>query len=351
MDELASHLDAGIGRGEHIGYQLAVMRGDSMEVDLAGGLARENVAMTTTHAVRWLCCSKPAVAIAVVELARAGAISLDAPVADVLPDFGVNGKHMVTPRQLLLHTVPFERGPHRTAGVSLVMADEAALYPMICEMGLHCAPGTVAHYSSLNGWQVLGELIAAVTGENAGDHVEREVLSRVGATESTFGLGGRDVAALPVLFTCEGAAPVPAAFVEMPRQLTGRWPGFGARGPMTDLARMMAALLGGSGTFHPETVRQLTRPSRVGMRDDHFPLDGRPSDLAWGLGVMTDPRPFGEPCSAGTFGHLGYMSVFAFADPESELVVACHFNGVVAEQVDLRRRRALVDLLYRRFAD
>jgi CubicO group peptidase (beta-lactamase class C family) len=77
--------------------------------------------------------------------------------------------------------------------------------------------------------------------------------------------------------------------------------------------------------------------------------------LDWGLGfiinsnrygVETVPYGFGRHSSPRTFGHGGYQSSAAFADPERRLAVAIAFNGMPGEQTHNRRIRDTLTSLY-----
>ena len=54
---------------------------------------------------------RPVIAAAVWKLLGDGGIELDARVADVIPEFGTNGKEVVTIRQVLTHTGGFPMAP------------------------------------------------------------------------------------------------------------------------------------------------------------------------------------------------------------------------------------------------
>jgi len=83
--------------------------------------------------------------------------------------------------------------------------------------------------------------------------------------------------------------------------------------------------------FKPETVRALTSRQRIGMYDQTFR-----HVIDWGLGFIinsnrygadTVPYGFGVDAGESTFGHNGFQSSTACADPEHQLVVAVVCNG------------------------
>ena len=95
----------------------------------------------------------------------------------------------------------------------------------------------------------------------------------------------------------------------------------------------------------------MTARHRTGFHDHTFD-----HVLDWGLGVIVDsklygpdtvPYAYGTLSSRRTFGHSGYRSSTAFADPEHALVVAVVMNGMPEPEVHEGRIRRVVDALYR----
>ena len=76
--------------------------------------------------------------------------------------------------------------------------------------------------------------------------------------------------------------------------------------------------------------------------------------MDWGLGLIPDSKQYGDDvpyaygrlCSRRTFGHSGYRSSTAFADPEHGLAVALAFNGLPADADHEARIRAVVEGIY-----
>jgi CubicO group peptidase (beta-lactamase class C family) len=60
-------------------------------------------------------CTKAVVAAATWLLFEDGLLNLDERVADIVPEFGTNGKDVITIEQLMLHTGGFPYAPFRTA--------------------------------------------------------------------------------------------------------------------------------------------------------------------------------------------------------------------------------------------
>ncbi|HVG07716.1 MAG TPA: serine hydrolase domain-containing protein, partial [Thermoanaerobaculia bacterium] len=128
-------------------------------------------------------------------------------------------------------------------------------------------------------------------------------------------------------------------------------PGGNGYGPMRELGRFYEMLLARGGQIlSPQSVEALTARHRVGMMDSTFK-----HMMDWGLGfipnsamygVETVPYAYGHHASRRAFGHSGYRSSVAFADPERGLAVALVFNGTPSDDNHERRIRTVLDALY-----
>jgi CubicO group peptidase (beta-lactamase class C family) len=135
-------------------------------------------------------------------------------------------------------------------------------------------------------------------------------------------------------------------------------PGGNGRGPMRELARVVELLrrggeLDGVRILSPQTVEAMTARHRCGLRDLSF--DNQLLD--WGLGLALDSRihhgggvhlyGYGPHASPRTFGHSGFRTTVAFCDPAHDLVVACSWNGMVADdRIHSARQNALCGAIY-----
>ena len=82
---------------------LVVRRGDEVILDVAAGTDPQGRPFTTATPVFLYSAVKPVAALAVLLAVADGALSLDAPVADLWPAFAAHGKGRVTVRQTLAH--------------------------------------------------------------------------------------------------------------------------------------------------------------------------------------------------------------------------------------------------------
>ncbi len=132
-----------------------------------------------------------ATAAAVMTLVEQGRIALDDPVVRYLPEFGAGGGEgeRVTVEQLLTH----RSGLVADDPMSLYEGTPAEIYARKHRTRLATPPGLRFVYSDA-GYEVLGELVRAVTGETLDLYARRAVFEPLGMRETEFrpaGRGGR----------------------------------------------------------------------------------------------------------------------------------------------------------------
>lgn len=136
--------------------------------------------------------TKAVLAIGVLRLVSQGRLSLDTPVAEVVPaidfDNPWESTHPVRVHHLLAHTAGLENlklgqffSLRATADVPLATASGTERAPL----RVLSQPGSRFSYSNL-GYTVLGQVIEAISGERYETWMNREVLSALGMRDSTF---------------------------------------------------------------------------------------------------------------------------------------------------------------------
>ena len=197
--------------------------------------------------------SKPFTATAVLTLVRDGAVTLDGPLSDYLPECAWPG---VTVRHLLSHSsaIPddyMSMDASETVTVARVVAD-------VCGRAeaLQSAPGETYSYSN-TGYVLLAGLVERVSGESFEAYLKRAVLDPLGMTNSrVWNLvsrpGGLEVA--PTFVQWE-RPPV----AEVPTHLDGVAGDGAVHASLSDVERFIAAWADGS-VLPPELHREaLTR--------------------------------------------------------------------------------------------
>lgn len=358
-------IEEGITGNLHLGAQIYVSKAGQTMADLGIGEARSGVPMRSDHLVLWMSSVKPVTAVAIAQLWERGQLALDDRVARHVPEFGANGKDVITIRHVLTHTGGFPKAALQWASAA---APWEQIVAEICAAPLEPGwiPGRSAGYHVASGWYILAEIVHRLDGRPYPRYVREEIFELLGMRDSWLGMP-------PEKHRAYGERIVPMhAYVaedQQPRSFKPDmdppyrfWsgseeacaicrPGGSAWGPLGELGRFYEAILaGGSGILRPQTVEAMTTRHTVGMQDRTFGYK-----LDRGLGVVVDSKQygvasswFGTRCSPRTFGHAGAWSSVAFADPEYRLVVALGFNGIMG--TDPRRHDArvvaVVDAIY-----
>lgn len=365
LPQTIARLEAGIAAGLHLGAQLYVSRDGETVADLAVGEARPGRPLAKDDLTLWLSSTKPTAAVALAILWEAGAVGLDDPVARFVPEFAAGGKEGVTLRHLLTHTSGIRM---LDVGWPRESWDEVIARIAKRKLEPRWEPGRKAGYHMASSWFVLGEVVHRVDGRPYEDFVREEVLAPLGMDDSWVGMPAERWAAygdrIVPMFNTEISH---AAYSEGGSPPEHRWhreewvvrpsPGGNGRGPVRELGLFYESLLAGGVSpvtgervLTPQTVEAMTARHRVGLYDHTFR-----HVMDWGLGFIVNsaiyeepglPYAYGPHASRRTYGHSGYRSSTAFADPENRLVVALATNGTPADEDHLERMEGLCAAIY-----
>jgi CubicO group peptidase (beta-lactamase class C family) len=291
-----------------------------------------------------------------------GALSDTTKVADVIPEFGANGKQDITLEHLLTHTGGFARAPMRPEEG----ADRDLRVKRFESWRLDWEPGSRTEYHATSAYWVLVELVDRLAGdyrelfaeriagalglpglmlgtpiEAQGDVVRIEVCGE--DAEGQEGLGDR------VAETGEGFL---LRFNE-PEVLAIGVPGAGAVASAADIALFYQGLLHNpAGLFDPVVLADATGKIRNVHAD---PLFGCPANRTLGLVVAGDDgkslsRGFGRSVGPRAFGAMGVGGQVAWADPDSGLSFGYVTNGLDVDVVGSFMRSAKISGLAARTA-
>jgi CubicO group peptidase (beta-lactamase class C family) len=349
-------LQHGIDAGWHLGGQLCVIRHGELLFDDAFGEAKPGRPMSRDDLTLWLSASKPVTAVLLARYWENGAFELDDPVARHIPEFAAHGKEGITIRHLLTHTAGIRMLDVGWPGRSW---DEILDHIASHRPEPRWTPGQRAGYHMASSWFVLGELIQRFSDRPFADAVRQEIFTPLGMTDCWIGMP-------PERYRAYGDRIAPTWDTEKPSRPNHGWdserrctrpsPGGNGRGPMRQLVRFYAMLLqrgslDGERIISSQCVEALTARHRVGMVDRTFKVK-----IDWGLGFILNsayygqahlPYAYGPLASNRTFGHSGYRSTVAFADPEYGLAVALAFNGTPSDADHERRIKMVLGALYR----
>lgn len=339
----------------------------SCQVALAyeGELVRFEAIGDATTDTRYVVFSatKPFVAATVWTLLAEGRLDPAQRVADLVPEFGTNGKDVITVEQVLLHTSGFPAAP---LGPPLWETREGRLRAF-ARWRLNWEPGTRYEYHPTSAHWVLAELIERLTGDDYREVVHRRVTGPLGLprvlgvpVDRQDGVARLEVTGEPAtpdeLEEAFGVRELPVTEVtpdallqfNRPEVRAIGVPGGGGVMRACDLALFYQALLRDrAGIWDPAILADVTGNVRNRLPD---PLNGVPANRSLGLVIAGGDgyrhlRGFGRTVSPGAFGHNGAGGQIAWADPSTGLSFAYCTNGIDQHQVREPRRGTAVSSL------
>jgi len=353
LDDLLARARRDVDEGTLPSCQVAVgLRGEVVAFEAFGDATPD-----TRYSV--FSCTKPIVASAAWVLMGDGRLDVARPVADYVPEFATNGKHVVTVEQLLLHTSGF---PSETLMPPEWDTREGRL-AAFAAWKLKWAPGTAFEYHPTSAHWVLAEVIERVAGCDFRDAVQRLVTEPAGLRGRVLGLGlgpgDQDgIAAMQVrgspatpdeLEAAIGVRELPSSEVtdaallgfNRPDVRAVGVPGAGGVMRAADLALFYQRLLHDpDGIWDPVVLADATGTVHNSFGDLLFSM---PANRTRGLvqaggDGMSFLRGFGSSVSPGAFGHNGAAGQVAWADPASGLSFAYVTNGIDAHVIRQFRR-------------
>jgi CubicO group peptidase (beta-lactamase class C family) len=257
--------------------------------------------------------------LVILMLADRGLLDLDAPVADVWPEFAANGKDRVTTKHLLSHA----------AGLSgfdqPVTATDLYDWDLICSRLAAQAPwwepGTASGYHAITQGYLLGEVARRADGRTMGTFLADEVTGPLGAD---FHIGtaaehdarvahvipppsplGGDAAPDSIAMRTFMSAPIDASESHTIPWRRAEIPAAGGHGNARSIARVMSILanegtLDGTMFLSAATCRQIFEEQQNGTDL----VLGMPTRLGLGFGLKSDmmPLPNESCCFWGGWG-------------------------------------------------
>jgi CubicO group peptidase (beta-lactamase class C family) len=300
--------------------------------------------------------TKPVVASAVWVLIGAGAIDPSRRVAEYIPEFGTQGKDVITVEEVMLHTSGFPHAPF----LPLEWDDREARLARFANWRCNWEPGTAYEYHATSAHWVLAELIERATGQDFRAFLRAEVIEPLGLTRLQVGVPHAQQADINTLentgepatreelMAVLGIPELPVTEVT-PEALLGfnhpdvravGVPGGGGVSNAADLALFYQAVLHNpAGTWKPDVLVDVTTVVR-----NRFPdYLGTPANRALGLVLAGDDgrsnfRGMGKTVSPGAFGHNGAGGQIAWADPETGLSFVYLTNGMDQHPIRQARR-------------
>ncbi len=368
-------------KGE-LGASVCLTVGGETVVDLWGGVADSKADRPWTKDTVSIVfsCTKGATAICAHVLASRGKLDLDAPVAELWPEFAHKGKEAATTRMMLDHSVgvPALRAPVKDSGpydwdyMTARLADEEPFW----------VPGTRNGYHGFTfGWTV-GEMVRRASGKSLGTFFQDEIAKPLGI-DFWIGLPEEiEPRVAPILAYAYKAEDAKTPFM---RDLAtnkqsipflfymnnGAWRAGGANSRAGHAAEIGAAngitnARGLAGLYAPLAQgggklvdgKTLTRMGEVSMATHDDATLRIPTRFALGFMKSMDNRKrslgariFGEDCDSvilgsDAFGHVGAGGSLGFADPMAGLSFGYTMNKMGPGLLMNDRGQPLVDAAY-----
>lgn len=330
--------------GAFPGGQLVVRRDGKLIINEAVGIARGYRSDEGISAVPVVpqtpfpshSCGKPLAAIVISMLEDRGKLDINAPIAEVFPEFAHNGKEQITTVDVLTHRSGILM-PH-LAGKLELWNDKAAMEKELIAIAPTYPRGTLAYQPGEYGW-ILSEIVRRVDGRTLPDYFAEELATPLHLPALRFGITGRELNTLAYQYwfgkdkVMIGGFNAAYKFEEMTNAklyFDSLNPAFTLISDAASLAAFYDFILNGGYTASGErliserTLRQYTARQVFGLDKSlkTFLAVGR----GFLLGTMT-PSLYGWWNTKQCFGHAGVFSCLAFGDYQTNLSVVIFTNG------------------------
>ena len=271
LNDFEAYLEALAAKDQFSGAVL-VARDDETLLEVAYGLADRSLNLPNQIDTRFNLGSinKMFTAVAILQLVEQGKLSVDATIAEVLPDYPNHPvANSVTVHQLLTHTAGMGdcfTGEFFTTPAEQLKTVEGYL-PLFVDKPLQFEPGTQYAYSN-EGYMVLGLIIEEITGKSYFDYVQENIYAPSGMGNTDAFALDTSVPNLAIGYTTQDAEGNETGNLAdntalMPVKGT---PAGGGYSTVRDLLRFRQALLGGQ-LLSPETTHDLLK-GKVEIRDN-----------------------------------------------------------------------------------
>lgn len=304
-------------------------------------------------------CTKVVVASAVWTLFEDGLLRLDERVADIIPEFGTNGKEGVTVEQVMLHVGGFPMAPFPNEQ----WASREALLEAFFRWHLNWEPDTNWEYHATSAHWVLAEIIYRRTGEDYKTYIRRRITGPLGLDELYVGLPREEFGRFAqVRWMGEPVEPpggwgevTPEAILNFnrPDVLAAGVPGGGGVTNAATVALFYQALINGGQSadgariLKPETIEFATKVRTEARHTDKIfsvPVNRGLSVIIAGDDGQAFMRGFGRTTSPRAFGHGGAGGQIAWGDPETGISLGYMTNGFTDFMAMGRRVTAISSL-------
>jgi methyl acetate hydrolase len=312
----------------------------------------------TADTVVWIASMTKAVTAAcAMQLVEQGKLTLDNPLAEILPALGqvqvLQGfdptgkpqmrapKHPITLRHLLTHTAGYAyeiwnpdiaRYQTATNTPSITTCQNAALsLPLIFD------PGEKWEYGISIDWA--GKAVEAISGQTLDHYMQANILAPLGMTDTGFKITTEQRQRLARIHTRtpDGLVSTDTELPQDPEFHMGGGGLYATVGDYLKFARMIMAggTLDGIRILQPDTVKTMSRNAMGDLVCNRMktavPWASNDVDflagMKWGLSFLINPQPMSTGRSAGSLAWAGLANSYFWIDPTRQVA------GVYATQV------------------
>jgi CubicO group peptidase (beta-lactamase class C family) len=333
-------------------------------VDLWGGwknAAKDQLWQRDTI-VNFFSVSKALCTICILRLVEQGRVGLDAPLAEVWPEFAQNGKEKITLRHVLSHQsgLPSLREP-LSAGA---MLDWTTMTDALARAAPWWEPGTAHGYHVNTFGFLVGEVVRRVSGRTIGTMLREDIAGPLGADVHIGLPSSQHSRAAEYLWpTTPSQQTMPSAddlmrfnaywnppgisgggYVNKPEWRSAEIPSTNGHGNARGVARVYSALVEGGEVEGVRIISKAMLAEATEEQSSGFDLiNHRPSRFGLGFQLTQPERPLGPNPYA--FGHFGAGGSLGFCDPDTGVAF-----GYVTNDMGPRwqnpRNKALLDAIY-----
>ena len=332
--------------------QLCVRRHGEVLIDRAIGHAAGNgpgegpelpkVSVTTDTGFCLFSASKAVTAMVVHVLDQQHLLHVNDPVSEYIPEFGRHGKERITIEHVLTHRAGIPNMPPEEMQLDNLVRPER-IVAMLCDAAPTWTPGRRLAYHAITGGFILGEVVRRVTGRDIRAVLASEILKPLGFRWMNYGAKPRDLPAVarnyftgppllpPLAWLSRRALGVEFADVAElandPRYLAAIVPAGNTVSNANELSRFYQLLLNegeldGIRIFEPRTIHRATSEQSYLEFDLTLGIPTR-----YSMGFMLGGFGLYGPDTAHAYGHLGFINILAWADPERQVAVALTNSG------------------------
>jgi CubicO group peptidase (beta-lactamase class C family) len=339
--------------GLHPGIALCIRRHGRVILNRAIGHARGNgpgddhIPQTLLRPETPIClfsASKSLTAMLAHKLVERKKVRLDDRVADYIPEYAAHGKGATTLRHLLSHRAGIPKLPIKQVDPA-TFKNWDWIIQQLCAARPSSADGQQQSYHAVTAGYVVGELVRRASGRPLKDFMRETLAEPLGCTYLGYGLEPEHRDALALNYSTGPNLVFPLSLVA--KRALGL--NFEELGPIANTDEFLSAVVPaanihstadescrfyemllnggefeGRRVFQPETVAEAVRPVSTVQLDRTLLVPIRFSP-AFVLGE----KPFGlygGKCP-NAFGHLGFINIVCWADPDRDISVALLNTG------------------------